>query len=394
MVLPLCCATAKVLASDVQIDGFASFVGGRVVSGADTPGSIRNPGTILGYDRDLSFKPDSLFAVQMYSDLKDGLSATGQLVARSNDDWKPELVWGFLSYQFDSNLRIKAGRSRIPFFLFSDSIDVGYSYPWVSPPPDLYILSGIDNIDGLNLEFTQDLAGWAARLNLVGGNSDTTLTIADNETDVTSDRIVDLTLSLNKDWFTLQLTAAQCDATVDAYSALLGAYDLLNIDLTERDINLLTLNEDKTRFMGAGVYIDNHPWLWISEYTTISIDDAPMQADRTAWYTSVGYRWKRLTPHLTYLRSLSPVEDHTRALVNDKIMSRINQLPSGNPQVVQLIESTEFAYLTDEDLTAMGVGVRYDFHSSAAVKAEFQRRSNHIAGTRPELLLVGVDLVF
>lgn len=392
--LPLLMASAEVVAYEVELEGFASIVAGQVVKDSDKSIFVSNPGEVMGYNDDLSFTPDSLFAIQLFSDLQGGLTATAQIVATGKADWQPDLVWGFLTYQLTDTISIKAGRSRAPFFLFSDSIDVGYSYPWINPPADLYILAGIDNTDGINIEFRHQLDEWTSKLNLVTGNSFTTLRIAGRDTDIESKQVKDITWSLNRDWFTLQLTLAKTEATVDAYNELIDAFELLQIPLEEDALDLLTLTNDEARFSGIGVYIDEHPWLWISEYTKITIENAPMQNDRSAWYTTFGYRWQKFTYHLTYSEAKSPVAEATRALVNERIMSRLATLPSDNAQVAELISTTELAYLTDEELIAIGVGVRYEFHPAAAFKTEFQHRHNKVSEAQPNLMLMGIDLVF
>lgn len=392
--LSLLLATGSLSAYEVELDGFASIVAGQVVKDDNTPDSFSAPGTILGYSDNLSFTPDSLFAIQLFSDLKDGLTATAQIISKGEDDWQPELVWGFLTYQLSDSMRIKAGRSRAPFFLFSDSIDVGYSYPWINPPSDVYILSGIDNYDGVNFEITHQITSWTSRLNFVAGSSYTQIGISGRETDIESDQIQSITWNINRDWFTLQMSMAKTNATVDAYDELINAYELLQIPLTDEQLDLLTLTYDRTTFSGIGVYIDKHPWTWISEYTEIAIDNSPMQHDRAAWYSTVGYRWQRLTTHLTYGVSKSPIESTTRAFVNEQIMSRLATLPSDNSQVAELIETTEFAYLTDENVHSVGLGFRYEFHPAAAFKTEIQNRHNKVSDTHPNVVLMGIDIVF
>lgn len=380
-------------AFDLEIDGFASFMAGQVLDEKEIATVAGEPGDINGYDDQLSFTPDSLFAVQMYSNLDEGLSVTAQMVAKAYANWEPELVWGFLSYDVNSYFSIKAGRSRIPFFLFSDTIDVGYSYPWITPPHDIYILSGIDNIDGVNLQFTHEIGDWTSKLNLVGGNSFTNIRVGNASADIDTKQILDATWSVNRNWFTLQLSVAEGSATVDTYSQLIDAYKLLQIPITAQQLDLLTLTDDKTRFAGIGVYIDAYPWLWISEYTAIEIENSPMQHHRRAWYSTFGYRWKKITYHVTHIDSESPVDEKMRTMVANEIVSRFPDI-SGNELLDKLRDNTEFAYLTDENATSSGIGLRYDFHSSAALKVEYQRRDNKVFDTQPELILMGVNIVF
>lgn len=271
---------------------------------------------------------------------------------------------------------------------------MGYSYPWINPPADLYILAGVDNTDGINIEFRHQLDEWTSKLNLVTGNSFTTFTIAGRDTDIETKQVKDITWSLNRDWFTLQLTMAKTDATVDAYNDLIDAYALLQIPLDENALDLLTLTNDEARFSGIGVYIDEHPWLWISELTNIKIENAPMQNDRTVWYSTFGYRWQKLTYHLTYSETKSLVAKANRALVTERIMPRLDTLPSDNAQVAELVAATKLAYLTDDESITSGVGIRYDFHQAAAFKTEFLHRHNKVSDTQPNVILMGIDMVF
>src|SRR5690554_1809192 len=104
--------------AEIQWNGFLSVGGGMTFDDDEA---------FAGYDNDLSFAPDSILGLQASSDLGENLSVTGQLVARgSTSDVKAE--WLYLSYQFNPNLRINVGRQRMPLFLYSDYMDVGYAY--------------------------------------------------------------------------------------------------------------------------------------------------------------------------------------------------------------------------------------------------------------------------
>ena len=72
----ICCALATSGASaEVRINGFASIVGGK---------SLDSDQTLYGYDDDISFKNESVFALQLTADLQEKLTATAQIVtARS-----------------------------------------------------------------------------------------------------------------------------------------------------------------------------------------------------------------------------------------------------------------------------------------------------------------------
>lgn len=79
-----------------------------------------------------------MFALQISADVGDNLSFTGQLVTKGADDFKPELDWLYATYSFSDDLNIMVGRRSLPMYYFSEFMEVAYAYPWVRPPAMLY----------------------------------------------------------------------------------------------------------------------------------------------------------------------------------------------------------------------------------------------------------------
>jgi len=104
--------------AEIQWNGFLSVGAGMTFDDDEK---------LAGYDNDLSFAPDSILGLQASSELGENLLVTGQWVARG-DTSEVKAEWLYLSYQFNPNLRINVGRQRMPLFLYSDYMDVGYAY--------------------------------------------------------------------------------------------------------------------------------------------------------------------------------------------------------------------------------------------------------------------------
>lgn len=102
---------------NVRINGFGNVVMG-VTSSDDT---------FLGYDDNPDFSNESLFALQVSSDISDKLSATAQVLGRGSEDFDVNFEWAYLSYKISDSLTLVAGRSRLPLFTYSSSLDVGYT---------------------------------------------------------------------------------------------------------------------------------------------------------------------------------------------------------------------------------------------------------------------------
>ena len=129
----------------VQINGFMTV-------GASKADDELGTGYIFN-DR-VNFRGDSKFGMQFDYKLSEDTSATVQMVARSrtDDGWRVDAEWAYIKHDITDWASARMGRLRIPFYLYSESLDVGLSYPWVRPPIDLYTTL-ITSFDGLDFVF-------------------------------------------------------------------------------------------------------------------------------------------------------------------------------------------------------------------------------------------------
>ena len=140
-------ATGSAQAADIRIDGFASVVYGQTLNKDE--GSFQD----AKYDSEANYQADSLYGIQFRADISEGLSATAQILGKGAEDYDAKIAWAYFTYQLNDSFTVKAGRQRLPYFLYSDFLDVGYAYHWIAPPSEVYELGGFDNIDGVNLEY-------------------------------------------------------------------------------------------------------------------------------------------------------------------------------------------------------------------------------------------------
>ncbi len=70
-----------------------------------------------------------------------------------DNTWRPQVQWAHLTYQATSDLSILAGRSVAAPFMLSDTSLVGYTYPWIRPPPELYSELPVTNQDGAGVTY-------------------------------------------------------------------------------------------------------------------------------------------------------------------------------------------------------------------------------------------------
>lgn len=363
------CGTSQ---AAVDINGFASIKGGMALSSDDE---------LYGYDDDFSFKNESLAALQVKSDLGDKLSVTAQLLGRGSDDWDVKFEWAFLSYDLTDTLRVNAGRLRTPFYKYSDFRDVGYAYDWSRVPQSVYGL-GFDNIEGASLYHTTTLGNFDSALQFILGSYDGDAAIGDAAADAQIDNVTGVAWELGQDGYSFRVAylvgkttfyVDQLDSPVTGLYAQLTGFGL---GALAKDLDIV---DESSSFAGIGFNIDKNDWLIVSEITKATVDDSFI-SDQESYYISIGHRFDTITPYVSFEKEDNKAKTEIYAGV-----------PTASPifaPVAGLVNSLE----TERD--SINVGVRYDFHPSAAFKAQYTNADNKTAARKDSVLVVGVDLVF
>ena len=374
-------AAASTQAADISISGFASFVGGKAThqqkrkDGTNTsyvadPSYSRDNGEVnlkAEYGDDLSFRPDSNYGLQLVADVGENLTITSQVTARGATDFNNELESMYITYTASDALTFQAGRQRIPFYLYSDFLDVGYAYHWIRPPAEVYG-GTVNTYEGLMATYKGQLGNWDASAQLYGG---TTTSDQSQFGVLGSDDMKGLVLSANNSWLRVRASVLQGgffiensennrDNPVDvtfssaaAYLTLGNGFFAVEGTLTEPD------SED---------YIDTAIAL-PDEYTKLGI--SVKITKRTSFMATAGYEWGEFTPHVTFIESSADFGDQLDGLIAE-------------------VETTI-------------VGVRWDFHPSAAFKLEYSSSEDKSTSTlingqghfyEVDTVTAGIDIIF
>ncbi len=406
-------AAGNTSASDLMINGFASFYYGSQLDHKELPTDPHR-----GYGETGNFQYDSQFGLQFSSQLGDGLSATAQLTAEGRTSYESKLSWAFMKYELSDEWSVKAGRQRVPFFLFSDFQKVGYAYTWATAPDEVYNLGGLENTDGLMLEHLTDFGDFTSRTSFLFGSSSQTTNFGTRDLDIDNENQLGVFWDLTYDALTLHLTYTVSDLSISAYNDVgNGINEVLTginaaLALTEDELDQLTVDEDDVTYMGVGLSGDWGDWLAAAEYASVKIDNSPVSSDRAAWYVFGAYRWDAFTFGLTYADYSSPNNDDTiDVLTNKNVEATLQGAAAGAASggdnftafsINQLSEGIPGVYRAGEESSSVTATVRYDYHPSASLKLEYIQEDITLDpedGTgeqefSPALVRVGVDLVF
>ena len=293
--LAICLASTSAFAleqGEALINGFGT-VGVTHLGGEDDGRSYG----ISGQTND-SWRGDQLskFGAQLTYGVTDTVGLTLQTTAKAyGDEWKANLEWAYLSWQSTDNLMMRFGRLRTPFYMYSESIDVGFSYPWLRLPDEVYSQVQLSNYEGADIVYNLPLSFATLSFQLAGGiakNRD--YYIYDEEFDIDYDNVFGSSVSLaTNDFGTFRVGYVEADIDTDISGSFTDIFG--NPDTA----SLLALDKDKGKFTSIGYQYDNGTWLTANEWTSRVIEnDGSNSTD--SFYLMGGRRFGDFLAHVTY----------------------------------------------------------------------------------------------
>ncbi|MCC9596853.1 MULTISPECIES: hypothetical protein [unclassified Rubrivivax] len=129
-------------------------------------------------DRGGSAERDTLVGLQLDARLAERWSATLQLKAAESLErdhrWDVTPAWAFLAWRPDDDWLLRAGRMRLPLYLYSEILDVGATQDMVRLPTEMYSIAPSNEFDGLSATRTWTLGDDELSLDAYGGRARTT----------------------------------------------------------------------------------------------------------------------------------------------------------------------------------------------------------------------------
>ncbi len=293
--LAICLASTSAFAleqGEALINGFGT-VGVTHLGGEDDGRSYG----ISGQTND-SWRGDQLskFGAQLTYGVTDTVGLTLQTTAKAyGDEWKANLEWAYLSWQSTDNLMMRVGRLRTPVYMYSESIDVGFSYPWLRLPDEVYSQVQLSNYEGADIVYNLPLSFATLSFQLAGGiakNRD--YYIYDEEFDIDYDNVFGSSVSLaTNDFGTFRVGYVEADIDTDISGSFTDIFG------NPGTATLLALDKDKGKFTSIGYQYDNGTWLTANEWTSRVIEnDGSNSTD--SFYLMGGRRFGDFLAHVTY----------------------------------------------------------------------------------------------
>lgn len=376
--------------ADIQFNGFLSSIA-----------SYTTEREVLGYEyKEVTLAPDSRFGLQIRADLSDRVSATGQMVARSQDGFATQMSWAYLSYQAGRDTQFRMGRFRAPFFLYSDQQEVGYAYPWISPPLEVYALQ-FDSVEGIDMIHQIPLGPTNLQIQVYAGSLDDSFALSktDFEFETRLRDQVGVVGTLTYDWLTLRSSFHQVSrltltnlgelplpAPLGNVFGLQGALQNMHNELgghagVEHALDNLLVEDVATEFAQAAIRTDWRQFFFVAEGTLLTFRGGPLARQRRH-FASVGTRFGDSTVYFNYSRANDlPAKLHQGIPAIDEATTAMRSVLIGYAESMSL-NSQSYA-----------LGLRQDFQPGVAFKLEIiENQIPH--NNQSNLIRFGFDLVF
>jgi len=357
----LATAMAALLASSsahaIQFDGFLT-AGYTQLDGED-----QNLTPYQGITSDARFDVDSRFGLQISSDVSENMKVVAQILARGSDDnYDATVEWAYADYSFNDMFSLRGGKIKEPVFLISDYVEVGYAYPWIRPPGEVYSMNPLNTVNGLELLVQIPIGKNTLSFQpYIGTNSeDIPGTNGAGQFEATQIRGIDVKFAgrgYSVHASTLKTNVSTSGAFLTVAATPGGLADV-SFDLDA---------EGEATLTSAGFTIDVANIVVYAEWQDRDIKDSveALFTDQDSAYVTVGYRFGKWLPHITFATIDGEIPNASSAVSCVDVTSVCG--PINGTDIFG--GAGKFPYA---EQTSTTFGLRYEVNDSAALKFEYQ----------------------
>jgi hypothetical protein len=340
-------ASGFALAEDIKFSGFLSVGGGFV----DDEKSF-------GYndlsEKDITVK-NNIFGLQASGTIAENVTATGQFIARGANKYAVNSEWAYVTYQVSDSSKIRAGRLRTPFYMYSDFLDVGYAYSWIAPPNEVYYLP-FNNVDGVDFYTSTSLGSFDTTFQAYFGSFDDQVELAGSMAQTKTRNQMGLAATVGKDWWNVRAAYHRADLTIES-ATLSGLASSFENNFPSNAAALL-VDDDSTDFIELGATIDTGTFVAAAEHIELNATNSLLGKD-VREFVMVGVRAGEFLYHVTASKSKDEAS-HPAA--------GIPAFPS-TAVLIGTLESIAASQADSRDVLTLGA--RWDVTSGTAVKFQF-----------------------
>jgi len=276
--------------AEIDISGYASF---KAISNTNDAGVSYYNGLAPEGEINTDSRESNL-GIQFSTDISSKMDMTVVMSARGGPAQKYnfETEWAYANYKFNDDTSLRIGKVKGPFYMVSDYKDVGYAYPWVSVPDEVYSTNPIRSVNGLDLVYQKSINDVSYLGELYYGSGTSTAFALPTSLSATM-----LTATSQISFKTHEMLGFNASVSFEGMSFRAG-YFKTKVDVPAFGAAFKDLNGE---FGGIGFTFDRNNVVIYSEYIVRDTDALLGGAfpDATAGYLTVGYRMGDFLPYVT-----------------------------------------------------------------------------------------------
>jgi len=290
-------------------------------------------------------------------------SAVLQVVTEQRLDYsyRPRLEWANLKYQVTPELALRLGRIALPLFMAADYRKVGYAYPWIRTPIEVYGVVPLSNSDGVDLSWQWNGESMRSTTQALYGRTDVPLY---DGARLRGRHIAGLSHTVEQGAFSARASLITTRLTVSLFPELFSALD--GFGPVGRDIaQRLNMVDKRATTVSAGLSYDPGRWFVMGEAGYSKVDGY-LGGTRSA-YLSSGWRHANLTPYAGYARVWGALPPGSTALP-------LGGLPPPYAAVGGVVNTALAGLMrTVPSQSTLSAGLRWDFAANVALKLQHER---------------------
>jgi len=341
----------------------------------------------------VSFVNYTLLGLQLDAKATEKLSFTLQVVARANNrnsKISVDVDWANAKYQLTDDFDIKVGIMQIPLFIYSDILNVGYSYT-VLNLPDMYSFVSMNKYTGIELSHSTEFEEVSLVSTLLYGQASSVHQAIDSQ-----DRVSESTTYAN-DMFGLALKfisddlilrtsylQANMDMNNPEVDAILSQFNALNIPIISNTIEKYNVQNSATNYLNFAAKYDFDNSYVMGEY--ITSDSKSFIIDLVSWYVAGGYHFETWTPFIVY-SDTKGTSNYTAMPSSGLAPELVGAVMDANQVFSQMSESG-----AEMNLETLSLGFRYTLSDNAVLK--FQYDEQKTANATLNIFSSSVNFVF
>jgi hypothetical protein len=290
-------------------------------------------------------------------------SAVVQVVTEQRLDYsyRPRVEWANIKYQVTPELALRVGRIALPMFIAADYRKVGYAYPWVRTPLEVYGVLPLTNSDGADISWRWNGESLRSTTQILYGRINVPLY---DGARLRGRGIAALSHTVEQGALSARASVLMSRLSVGLFPELfdtLKAFGAQGEDLARR----LRIDDKRASTLSLGLNYDPGQWFAMAEAGRSKVDG--YRGSTRSAYLSGGWRHHNLTPYATWARVWGSAPSGPTALA----LAGLPPFHAANGAALNTALAALMRAVPSQ--STLGAGLRWDLAANLALKLQHQR---------------------